>query len=275
MLFFTLFSLQDPGRPVPRTVGRFLFLMVALCAILIRVNGHAAAADRVPSMQVREPPGHEIARLEQTVSAGGMQTGKNYYHLGQAYFRDGNVGRAILNYRRAERYIPNDPNLKRNLEFARSQRIDKFGEAQKHRLFEALLFWRHDFSPEARALFFSFGYVMFWVTFFVWLTSEKIGRPFLYGVCSILILFLAMFAAEHINRIRHPAGVILADQVVPGKRDGMEYPDSCRAPLHEGTEFHVIEERGDWFRIRLDDGRACWIQKRAAELVVPLPSPAG
>src|SRR4029077_19623718 len=49
----------------------------------------------------------------------GHESGPVYFNLGNAYFRAGNPGRAILNYERARRLMPRDPDLHANLGFAR------------------------------------------------------------------------------------------------------------------------------------------------------------
>ncbi|MFH1244966.1 MAG: tetratricopeptide repeat protein, partial [Candidatus Omnitrophota bacterium] len=48
-----------------------------------------------------------ITAYEQELSLG-RESGPLYYNLGNAYFKSGQLGRAILNYLRAERLIPAD-----------------------------------------------------------------------------------------------------------------------------------------------------------------------
>ena len=60
----------------------------------------------------------ESARVLESILADGFQNGAVYYNLGNAYYRAGDYGRAILNYRKAKPYRPRDPYLKANLEQA-------------------------------------------------------------------------------------------------------------------------------------------------------------
>ena len=49
-----------------------------------------------------------------------------------------------------------------------------------------------------------------------------------------------------------------------------EYTTSAPAfldPLHSGTEFKRLENRGTWWHVRLADGQTCWIPSDAAETV--------
>ena len=47
-----------------------------------------------------------------------------YYNLGNAYFKNGDLGRAVLNYLRAEELSPRDADIRANLEFARARTVD-------------------------------------------------------------------------------------------------------------------------------------------------------
>ena len=42
-----------------------------------------------------------------------------YFNLGNAWFKSGQIGRAIAAYRQAEQMTPRDPDLRANLQFAR------------------------------------------------------------------------------------------------------------------------------------------------------------
>ena len=53
-------------------------------------------------------------RFESIVSAG-IVNGRLEYNLANCYLQTGDVGRAILHYRRAQRLIPRDPRLADNL----------------------------------------------------------------------------------------------------------------------------------------------------------------
>jgi len=50
----------------------------------------------------------------------GLASGALYYNLGNAYFRAGELGRAILYYEKARRWLPDAPELRHSLDVARS-----------------------------------------------------------------------------------------------------------------------------------------------------------
>jgi tetratricopeptide (TPR) repeat protein len=63
--------------------------------------------------------------LNESLIGKGCKTATIYFNLGNAYFKNGNIGKAMLNYERAERLAPNDEDIQHNLAFARLKTIDK------------------------------------------------------------------------------------------------------------------------------------------------------
>ena len=72
-----------------------------------------------------------IIHFESIINAGKLRNGKLFYHTGNAYFLTGDIGRAILYYKTAIKYIPGDENLIQNMAFVKSMREDKI-EAQQN-----------------------------------------------------------------------------------------------------------------------------------------------
>ena len=49
-----------------------------------------------------------------------------FYNLGNAYYRRGDLGKAILNYERAARLAPRDGDIQANLTYANNQSLDQY-----------------------------------------------------------------------------------------------------------------------------------------------------
>jgi len=73
----------------------------------------------------------ESAQVYEQIVDQGYQDSALYYNLGNAYYKQGDLGRAILNYVRAERLAPRDADVRANLELARAQTIDLLGPAER------------------------------------------------------------------------------------------------------------------------------------------------
>lgn len=222
------------------------------------------AADPV---RARELYQKSLLRYEHLVEKG-VRNGKLYYNIGNVYYRLGDIGRAILNYRRAERYSKTDPNLQQNLNYVLSQRQDKIEEKQKEKMLKTLFFWHYDLSATVRSLVFAMFYSAFWsfaVLRLYW------ARPWIHwglGITMTLFLLLAgSLLIDHYAQARNRDGVLVAAETVARKGDGRTYQSSFEDPLHAGTEFTLLEERGKWRLIELQDGRRTWVEAGSTELI--------
>jgi hypothetical protein len=204
---------------------------------------------------------------ERIVYEGAIRNGKLFYNIGNAYFRAGDIGRAILSYIRAARYIPNDHNLIQNLAYARSKRIDKIEEKQETKILKTIFFWHYDFPAGLRFAIFLICYIMVLICasllFFL-------KHPLLKWVIIIsavcAAIFLGSLVIDMVSASKNNPGVIISQQVTARKGDSEAYEPSFQEPLHAGTDFNLVEVRRDWYYIELNDGRSCWVPGKDAGL---------
>ncbi len=197
-----------------------------------------------------------------------LSNGYLFYTVGNSWFMAGDVGRAILNYRRAELYIPGNADLKHNLKIALGTRTDLIPPKEPHPLVAKLLGWHLNTSTFLRWWLFATCWLLFWGAWF-WMarTTQKEARitAFASGVLSALLL--GSLTTEFILNQKAQPGVITAGEVLARKGDGDMYVPAFLEPLHSGTEFKELEKRGNWLHIRLADGQTCWIPKAAAQTI--------
>lgn len=210
-----------------------------------------------------------ILLYEKIVDQGDIHNAKLYYNLANAYFLTGDLGHAILNYRRAEQLDRSDVNIRNNLAFARSQRLDRVGVKAEKRVLDTLFFWHYDFSIRTRfflaCLF--FGIACLAVTAMLWLGRGPATTAVAVVSLILLVCLLTSVTVESIQRRHTLSGVVTASEVVARQGDGPNYPPSFEDSLHAGTEFEVIEQRPGWFHIELSDGSDGWIPDDTAGLV--------
>jgi tetratricopeptide (TPR) repeat protein len=206
--------------------------------------------------------------FERMVNEGGVRNGKLYYDIGNVYFRTGDIGRAILNYRRAERLIPNDPNLHQNLTYARTRRVDAIDRAERALVSRVLFFWYYDLSSQTRLLVFGISFSLVWI--FASLKLLLGRRGFVWAAAAaalVAVVFLGSLAYESVDARRNPPAVVLAEEIVGRKGNSETYQPSFQAPLHAGTEVILREKRGSWLLVELQDGRRTWLPASTVEPV--------
>ena len=210
-----------------------------------------------------------ILNYEKILHEGGIRNPKLYYNLGNAYFLKADLGRAILNYRRAEELDKAHTNIHKNLAFARSQRIDKVTVKTEKRVLRTLFFWHYDFSIKTKFLLMCICFAIVFVSLTAMLWCGK-SAPWIIGVaiCGLLtICLLTSVILEAQARSHRVCGVITAPEVIARQGDGPNYPESFKEPLHAGTEFDLLERRSGWFHIRLSDNSDGWIPDNSANVI--------
>jgi hypothetical protein len=196
----------------------------------------------------------------------GIRNGHLFYTLGNSWFMAGDVGRAILNYRRAQQFLPNHADVQQNLKVTRGMRTDLIPEKEPHPLAAKLLGWHLNTSISLRWRLFAFCWLLLWGAWFWMLrTSKKEARITTLATGVLSAILLTSLLTEFTLKQQAPPGVVTAREVLARKGDGNMYAPAFLEPLHSGTEFQSLEERGTWRHIRLADGQTCWIPAAAAE----------
>jgi hypothetical protein len=210
-----------------------------------------------------------VLAFERIIDEGKVRNAKLYYNLGNACFLKGDIGKALLNYRRAEKLDNSDSNIQKNIAFVRSKRIDKIEAKTEKRILQTLFFWHYDFSVKTRFLLtcISFGIVCICFAGAIWFgRNASWMTPAI--ICSFLtVCFLLSLVVGYRTQAGKISGVITSKEVVAHQGDGNNYPPSFKDPLHEGTEFDMLESRPGWLHIKLFDGSDGWISDNAAELI--------
>jgi hypothetical protein len=210
-----------------------------------------------------------ILGFEKIIEQGQVKNAKLHYNLANAYFLKGELGKAILNYRRAEKLDTSDENIKKNLAFARNKRIDKIAIKTEARVLQTLFFWHYDFSIKTKFLLMCvfFGIVCICISGITWFGRTGPLMAVMI-ICSVLTMcFFASVIVESSSKNSRVCGVITTKEVIARQGDGQNYSPSFKEPLHEGTEFDLLENRPGWLHIKLSDDSDGWIPDGSADLI--------
>ncbi len=228
----------------------------------------AQQADRAKELYTQA-----ILRYQKIIEEGKISNGPLYYNIGNACLLKGDIGRAILNYRRAELLDTGDTDLagsvSKNLEYARSKRLDQVPIKTKKRVLQTLFFWHYDFSTKTKFLIAGICWTLAWITASIRIWRRK-GSLLVMILPLVVAISLAGSVALDVHHSRtYSQGVIVAERVIARQGDGGNYPASFTEPLHSGTEFDLREQRSQWLRIELSSGDQGWIPADSAEIINP------
>ncbi len=194
------------------------------------------------------------------------KSGAVYYNLGNSYFRDGKIGIALANYLRARKYTPNNSDLEENIKYLRTLTEDNIENKGLFRYVSRVFFFYKYFNIKKLLLILLTLNVLFFALLTVMLYSNK--ELFKWMKYLVLLLMALSLTASVVNyKVFHhdKIGVVTSAEI--SVRSGKSINDTTLFNLHEGTEFRIIKESGDWIKILLSDKKKGWIQKSAAETV--------
>lgn len=191
-----------------------------------------------------------------------------YYNLGNAYFKGGEVGRAIASYRRALKLNPRDEETKTNLAFAKQFTIDRLEYPQVN--FFASLFRGILSAFNAEEAFWIWT-ILLWGTLCLWglhFLSRHRTRVFVtlatILVCLLLIISIPT-AARIYNQETETRGVLTSPEAKIYSGPGEDF--TLQFTGHEGLEFSIDERREAYCRITLDNGVKGWVKSEAVEVI--------
>ncbi len=197
-----------------------------------------------------------------------MASAKLYYNLGNAYFKDGQWGKAILNYRRALRLKPGDEDILYNLSVAEKQTVDRIETIPGFFLREWAQTVGSLMSGKAWAITSLALLALTLTLLLLFLLSQRMAyrKAGFYGTLLSLLLFAVatLFAAADRRAWLDRTEAIVLSSAVSVKSS----PDRSATDLfvlHEGTLVKCGEELGDWQEVRLSDGKKGWLEKRHIE----------
>lgn len=203
------------------------------------------------------------------IERGGIDNADLHADLGNAELRAGNVGLAIVSYRRAERLDPRNPIARAGLNAARSGvSVIVDPDAPKFAI-DALFIWRR-WVP--RSLVFGVG-VIAWLGLWGTLGARAAGlwRPpagLIAACAACALLTLGGQYAEQRTLYNGRHAVVTAREIV-GRNgpNAAAYQPTFADPLVEGVECVLLERREGWAHVRLDDGRTTWLPDAALETI--------
>ena len=210
-----------------------------------------------------------IAAYEE-ILASGQTSADLHYNLGNAYYRDGQLGRAILNYERALRLKPSMTDAKENLAFAYAHTVDRITTLPQ--LF--IVRWWNNLTTSITPHIWRIIWLILLSIVGTGIILLRIGgngtiRKTGLAVTALSLLLLALTSALLISSTHsynaHPYAIIV-DQAVTLKAS----PDNKsidKMILHEGTKVRVLDDLTCWYKISIADGTTGWCQQNTMERI--------
>jgi tetratricopeptide (TPR) repeat protein len=196
------------------------------------------------------------------------KTAHVYYNLGNALFREGKLGLALLNYERARRLAPRDPDILANLKFVEQRLgVDEVNTPPRamQRLLRAAIESRTSSEWSANEL------VTLWLTALavgVCVFVPKVRTGFVVVAVACLMGFaVSTFALSYevIDLQVAPRAIVVTTETEA--RFAPVADATVHFKLAEGAKVAIREDRGQWLFVERADGQQGWVKSETIERV--------
>ena len=205
------------------------------------------------------------------ISAMGWESAALYCNMGDALFKDGNIGKAILFYERSLKLDPSYSDARHNLELLNSMIQDRIDPVPEF----ILKVWARDIcylmdSDSWAAAFLVFLAITLAMLLLFILAPGIGGRRagFFTGLVTLLLaIFSISFSIWQKNEYMSAEKAIVTRPVASVKSSPSSESATDLFVLHEGTKVTVIDKVGTWNNVELADGRQGWIPSADMEAI--------
>ena len=201
----------------------------------------------------------------------GLESGELHYNIGNAYFKLGEMGRAILFYERARRELPGDESVRANLELARSLTADQITPLPGFWLPRAVG-WAVRLVPRGWLItIMALGYFALAATLLYRLLSAGAEpRPW---TTRVAVAAAAVTLASGANLLirefdigQAERGVILQAEAAVQSAPSDD-PALHLFTIHEGAVVRIDRRAEAWLEIVLEDGKVGWVRAGTLETI--------
>lgn len=213
---------------------------------------------------------HAATEIYKEILARGVSSMKLYYNLGNACFKEGELGEAILYYHRALRLAPGNDDIRYNLGVAEARTKDNIEQIPEFFLTEWFRSVRHMMSCTAWSIFSLVALVAALALSLLYLLARRLSlrKGGFYGTLVALLLFVVTtwFAwGERREMLDDTQAVVMSLSTAVKSSPDKSATDLF--VLHEGTLVEITNRLEGWCEVTIADGKKGWLESKTIETI--------
>jgi len=198
-----------------------------------------------------------------SVLEGGFESAALYFNLGNAHFRLGEIGSAVLNYERAVRLDPGNDDIRANLSLVNQRLRDRIEPLPRFWLLSAFDWWMGLIPRGVLEVLVAAGYLILGGALVLIVLRRPVGwraplRRCAYAAAVATLILGATLLIRETGLGRPEEAVVMAVEVsvlnAPSEDAGLTL-----FTLHEGTKVRIDRRTGEWAEVVLADGKVGWL----------------
>jgi len=200
----------------------------------------------------------------------GIESASLHFNLGNAYFKSGELGEAILHYEKASKLAPRDQDIKYNLQIARARIQDQINPPPMSfvmKVYNGVKYWLSlnelAWTTVILILVTSLFFAGWWLV-----RGEQLNRVarslFIVGII-LLIFTTPLLISRTLEAHQEKYGIVLDPELKV--YSGPQTISTEVFVIHEGTKVQVEREQDNWYKIQLLDGKEGWVQDQSVGMI--------
>lgn len=212
----------------------------------------------------------EAIKMYDGIVEKGYQETSLYYNLGNAYFRSGKIGLAILYYEKAKKLSPSDEDIDHNLNFANTKIVDRIETLPRFFIFD---WWENllaflSLSGWTYLAYMFYLLILFAFAYYFFAKSLKAQRISVYSGFTAMFLFVlsVILLLVNLNReINVKYGIITEPAAVAKFSPDVNSKDAF--VVHEGLKVKAEDKVNNCIKIKLIDGKIGWLDENRIKII--------
>ena len=248
------------GSSVSRLAGAaFSVLLLFVLTISAFAADLSASFDSANKLYGQGKFPEAAAAYEQMIKSGTVSPAI-YFNLGNAYFKAGQLGRAIAALREAENLAPRDPDTRANLQFVRARiQGSTMSPARWQQWFATLTI--NEWAMLTAAVLWVWLALMVAIQFRPALKQSL--RTLLWCAGAATLVCSGLLFVARSNDSTKTAIVVAQDAVV---HNGPLDEAPAGVTVHDGAELSVLDTKDGWLQVRVDAQRVGWLKREQVVL---------
>ncbi len=212
----------------------------------------------------------EAAELYESIIDLGYESTELYYNIGNAYYKQNVIARAILNYEKALQLSPNDADVQYNMDLVNRFVVDKIEVLPVFFVKGWFRDLRNKLSSDVWAAIsiITFVITLIFLSFYLYSRGMAFKKASFWISFFVIIISLIsfIFSKQQKHKILSGDTAIVMSPSVTVKSS----PDASGTDLfviHEGTKVWIEDEISDWNEVKLSDGSKGWLKVDDIEVI--------
>lgn len=205
----------------------------------------------------------QVITLYEAILKDGFTSFKLYYNLGNAYYKNNELGKAIYHYELAKKIEPTNQDVKTNLIIANEKTIDKIESKENFFIGAIKSSLVNSLSTKGWAwlsIMSLTGSLMFAFLFLVskHVLLKRIG--FFFSGILLITTICAMVSGYSALNNNHELNFAIIINHESKIHEEPNVSSKTKFSLHEGAKVNVLESTKAWTNIKLENGNEGWVR---------------